>query len=48
VGEERHRADWFFAETGILAPGKDWPAAMGEPHEDRNELWAKFLRERGI
>lgn len=37
----------FYAATGMLAPGKDYPAAMGAPHtnEERRERYSKWCAE---
>jgi hypothetical protein len=37
----------FYAATGMLSPGKDYPAAMGEPYtnEERRERYARWCAE---
>lgn len=39
------KAAWFYAETGVIAPGKDYPAGMPEP-EDRFAVWKDWLKKR--
>lgn len=38
----------FYAETGMMAPGKDAPAALGDTHNERQARWDEWLDERGI
>lgn len=41
-------AEEFRKDTGMLAPGKDQPAACGgtPTHEERRAAWRKWLRGR--
>lgn len=38
-------ADLFFKETGLMAPGKDCPAAFGGQHDEREraEKWKEWI-----
>ena len=38
----------FYAETGVMAPGKDVPAAMGDysTRDLREQLWNLWLKYR--
>jgi hypothetical protein len=43
-------ASEFSKKTGMMAPGKDRPAAMGSPgysDEERDKAWKEFLRGKG-
>lgn len=42
------RAAAFYRATGMMAPGKDQPAAMGGPsYEAREAAWLDWLAETG-
>jgi hypothetical protein len=46
--EEYERlAEQFYQDTGIMAPGKDMPAAMGKTisQEERWAAWEKWIKE---
>ena len=36
----------FFADTGLLAPGKDSPAAFGDNDQERRARWEAWRQER--
>jgi hypothetical protein len=50
LDEWEEMAEQFYRETGYLAPGKDWPAAMvGDPRGDddvRREKWIEWRTQR--
>ncbi len=39
----------FYKKHGVMAPGKDEPAAMGQTisDEERMNLWREFLKTKG-
>lgn len=41
-------AEEFYKETGVMAPGKDMPAEMGNhyPYEERLERWCAWIADR--
>jgi hypothetical protein len=40
-------ADQFYRETGMMAPGKDQPAAMGGPdYEKRWNAWKNWIQTK--
>ena len=45
--EYERLADEFYRDTGMMAPGKDQPAALGgEPYGVRVEAWQQWLKRR--
>ena len=37
------KAEAFYRETGLLAPGKDAPPGFGGSREERQEAWLRWL-----
>lgn len=41
-------ADWFYAETGYMRPGKDAPLALAGSYEQRVAAFDKWANETGM